>query len=509
MSTKSGDSFEVRMAHLLKIAGFQIKELQHRVIESGQNIGDLDIVAEDPKTHAVIGVSCKEWLSSTPGSEQFSHFIEMLETEDMKYGIFASATSIPETIFARVSSVRDKKGINVILFDCDKIIKLEGWAHANQEWQIEEDLRRGFGLETSKSTTLGDIKQAQKTNFRGQTIECDGLLIPVNYQNKPPSYLTNRNFTASHSSLVLRPYLVIEYSLHVEAREPRTQILLEERNVANIAVVDASSGERINENSLIFDQLEKYRHHAESQQQIQETDFTVEQVEPRINIGEIIKIIRDNIVSQNEIRTTYTDTNQQRRQIIVRPKSSDIRIPRTDIIYVPIWYVIFKFGNKSYNRTYFAYDGTTVTDEMENCSICKNHTIAICTECYSTICEKHMEECTKCDAIICENNANICIECNSAFCTKHTPEHSCVVCRSVLCEKCDKITCSVCKSSICSKHSKSCVECPNIVCETHVISKSFALVPKKFCSTECVKQYEQDYNSAGKFGKIKKSFFGR
>ena len=180
MSSKQGDSFEVRIAHLLNIAGFHIKELQHRVIYDGQNIGDLDIVAEDPKTHAVIGVSCKEWLSGPPGSEQFSHFIEMLEFENLKYGIFASATSIPETIFARVPFAKDKKGINAILLDHDKILQLEEWAHAKQEWQIEADLRHGFGLETSKSTTLGDMKQVQNTNFRGRIIECDELLIPVN-----------------------------------------------------------------------------------------------------------------------------------------------------------------------------------------------------------------------------------------------------------------------------------------------------------------------------------------
>ena len=326
----------------------------------------------------------------------------------------------------------------------------------------------------------------------------------VNYQNEPPSYLTNRNFKPSHSVLVLKPFLVIEYSLHVEAREPRTQILLEERNVADIAVVDASTGERADEGTLIFDQLEKYRHHSESQQKIQETDFSVEQVEPRINISEIIKIIRDDIVSQNEIRTKYTDTNQQSRQIIVRPKPGDIRMPRTDIIYVPIWTVTFQLGNKSYNRTYFAYDDTTITDDMEHCTLCKNHTTAICTECYSTICKTHMNECSKCDAILCESNANICIECNSAFCSKHKPEHACIVCTLILCEKCDKTTCSECKHSVCSKHSKSCVECSNIICETHVISKSFALVPKKFCSNECVKHYEEDYKSVGKFGKFKK-----
>ncbi|MDE2588656.1 MAG: restriction endonuclease [Patescibacteria group bacterium] len=504
MSSKQGDSFEVRIAHLLNIGGFQIKELQHRVIYDGQNIGDLDIVAEDPKTHAVIGVSCKEWLSGPPGSEQFSHFIEMLESENLKYGIFASATSIPPTIFARVPFVRDKKGINAVLLDRDKILQLEEWAHARQEWQIESDLRSGFGLETNKSATLGDIKQAQRTNLRGRTVECDGLLIPVNYQNEPPEYLINRNFTANHSDLVLRPFLVIEYNLHVEAREPRTQILLEERNMADIEAVDATSGQRAGHDNLIFDHIEKYRHHAESRQKIQETDFTVTIEEPRININEIIKIIKDDIVSQNEIRTTYTDANQQRRQIIVRPKPSDIRIPRTDIIYVPIWSVTFQFGNKSYKRTYFAYDGTTITDEMANCSICKNPTTAICTECYSTICEKHMEKCSVCDAILCENNAHICIECNNAFCSKDKPEHSCVVCKSVLCEKCDKTLCSECKHSVCSKHSKSCVECTNIVCETHVISKSFALVPKKFCNNECVRHYEEDYKSQGKFGKFKK-----
>ena len=121
--SKPGESFESQIALMLHSADFVIKEQPHRIMHKGRQIGDLDVLAQDPSSGEVIGVSCKDWHGQTPGSEQFSHLIEMLEFENLKYGIFASSGSIAHTLPLRAEYVRNAKGINIILLGYDEIKK--------------------------------------------------------------------------------------------------------------------------------------------------------------------------------------------------------------------------------------------------------------------------------------------------------------------------------------------------------------------------------------------------
>ena len=501
MSSKRGDSFEARIALLLSTAGFTIKEQPHLVKFRGKTIGDLDVLAQDPQTRTVIGVSCKEWFGSTPGSEQFSHFVEMLEMEKLRHGIFASATKIPDTIRARLEFTR-QKGLTIIALDSEKIKKLERFAHANQRWQVEDYFRNHFNLGAGAQDT-DSPPQMQKTHMRGDLIECDNL-IPVNYFCDAPEYIENRNFVFDNAVLSLDPYLVIEYSLHIEARHPSTSEVLDKKEDTGAIFVDTVRGSVLTDRDPIAHQLKRYCHGMEVQGSIQEDGFTVKKNKPRINPHEYTKMLQTEIATKNEIRANYRTARDEKRQLIKKAKPSDVRILSRNIVHLPVWNVNFVFGGKTYRRSYFGHDGEVIIDEMRQCSYCKSSTRILCNACFSLACEGHGHSCTKCSLMICEECMVFCSQCKASFCSKHKPSISCAICRSLLCDECGTTSCKTCQKIVCIRHRTSCARCRGHICDAHALDRRYARISKKFCSDQCIVEFTSDYDSSGTLGKFRR-----
>gem|GEM_PF-3018908 len=471
----------------------------------GKQMGDLDVLAQDPVTNTLIGVSCKDWHGQVPGSEQFSHLVEMLEFEDLKHGIFASSTSIADTLPPRAEHVRDKKGLNIILLDYEEISKLKNLAYSQKNWEIEDYFKSNLGLASTKRPTIGDNIKAQKSMVLGKTVECDKM-IPINYYDEPPEYIVNRNIIGpTHDAeLKLSPYLVINYSLHISVPHPGTGEVLDERSDHGVVIVDALQGNVVAENDPICRHIEKYYTNAEIHYKIQEKGFTVKKLESSINERGIVQHLQDQIAARNEIRTSYLTAKNEKKPIVKRPRPDEVRILGKHIIHVPIWDVRFRIGEKSYRRVYFGYDGSSLYDEMIRCSLCKNSTIAVCTECHSTCCDKHSRTCNACETILCEKSAKICVDCLTSFCSEHEPKTKCGICRAILCGNCNTVSCKGCQTIVCSSHRQKCIECSAYVCTAHAISKKYALVSKNFCSQSCLNMFDENYKSSGMFGKFKK-----
>lgn len=136
-----------------------------------------------------------------PGSQEFSHFVEMLEVEGLRHGIFASANDISDAILPRLEFVRNQKGINIMLLAGEKIENLRNLAFSKQDWQVDDMLRTGLGLQVSKRT-LGDTIAAQKMSIGGKTVRCKNL-IPVNYWVQAPDYIQDQNFSPEEANLRL------------------------------------------------------------------------------------------------------------------------------------------------------------------------------------------------------------------------------------------------------------------------------------------------------------------
>lgn len=505
--SKSGESFEAQIALILHSAGFVIKEQPHRVIHEGKQLGDLDVLAQDPASGETIGVSCKDWHGQTPGSEQFSHLVEMLEFENLRYGIFAASENFADTLPIRANHVREKKGINIVLLNYNEITKLKNLAYSKQITEIEDYFRTRLGLVTTKRRTIGDEIRAQKSVLIGKTIECERLL-PVNYWNEPPRYIVNnQDLLPSESILKLEPYLIVDYNLHVEARHPGTGELLKERDDRGLVIVDADRGRILPENDPVFKHLRKYYTNAEIHLSIQEKGFIIKKTDPMVNQREIVRIVREQISAQNEIRANYTTARNEQKQKIVRPRPEDVHIIGPYLTHVPIWDVKFNLGGKTYRRSYFGYDDDDVIlDEMAKCQIksCRHDTNSICLACYSTACDNHSRPCSSCSKILCELCAFVCIDCRKNFCREHKPSTTCGICKSVLCQNCSVIECKECKTITCSNHREKCVQCIDYVCDHHILSKKYTLATKNFCSQSCLNNFDETYRSSGMFGKLKK-----
>lgn len=503
--SKPGESFEAQIALILHSADFVIKEQPHRVMHQGRQVGDLDVLAQDPSSGQIIGVSCKDWHGQAPGSEQFSHLVEMLEFESLKYGIFASSGSIAHTLPPMSEHVRRTKGINIALLGHDDIAKLRNLAYAKQTAEIENYFKKRLGLNSEKRTVADEIR-AQKSVITGRVVECERLL-PVNFWNGPPRYIENgHEVLPIDSTLKLEPYLVIDYSLHVQARHPNTGKLLRESKDNGLVIVDASRDAVLPEYDPVFRHLAKYYMNAEMRSSVQENGFTIIKTESVVNQREILRTIREQIAAQSEIRTRYTTAKNEQRQKIVRPRPEDIHVIGPYLIHVPIWDARFSIGGRTYRRIYFGYDDEdTILDEMSKCQVqsCANNTNAICTTCHVTVCHNHNRPCSTCSKILCESCAYMCIDCRKNFCGKHRPSIICAVCESILCQNCSSARCAECKGVVCSNHRERCIQCKGYACNRHIVSGKFALVAKNFCSHLCLNVFDEAYRSCGIFARFR------
>lgn len=504
MSDKRGDSFEILTALILRSGGFIIKEQPHQVIYEGQVMGDLDVVAEDTNTHQVVGISCKEWHNDVPGTPEFSHFVNMLEFENLKYGIFASAKKIANTVPPYIQRVKNDKGINIIALDSDEIDKLKKWSYTGQDSLVADYFRNKFGFTTTDKPTITDIKRAQKSQFSGKSIDVD-YLIPVNYKEQFPTYLENPDVLIPVSILRLEPYLVIEYEFYLEVRHPQTREIVDRpKSGHGVSIIDAVQGNFLSSDNTIYEHLEKIYHQAEIQSRIIEEDFTVLKLEAKIDVRKYVNQLKNDIINKSTIDTTFTTLSGEKKPLVKRLNSDDIKIDFREVVYLPIWLIKYQAGSKIYKRSYFAYDGTTLSDELGQCQLCKNPTRAICVECFSTACQKHRHSCTSCSKMVCQKCAKFCIDCNSSFCSIHKPTKKCGECNSSLCDNCSVNECKTCNITLCKKDGNNCVECSTLVCSSHTYSKKYALITKNFCSNACLSKFDSHYQSSGMFGKFKK-----
>lgn len=504
MSTKPGESFEKRMALILNNAGFIVGNNPVSVKSHGQIIGDLDIVAQDPKTGKLIGVSCKEYFTTNPSSENFSHFVEMLEHESMTLGIFASATDISNRVEPRVKDTLYRKGIRILLLKDENILNLENLIYEKKFSIVEEYFRKNLFLDHDENISVKDMRS--QNLIYGKTIKCENIL-PLNFDNAHmPEYVINgNNFSPTTSLLYLEPYFVLDYGLTVEARNPETFDVIGRKEENGTYFIDASKGRILDKNEKIFEHLKKYCTNYIPNESISEYGFTIQKLEKRIDFGEYIKKIKNDIAVRNQIRKDFTNLKGQSQTVVVKPKGDQVHVLSKHFVYVPIWYVEFKLGTKSYKRKYFAYDGDVLIDDLAQCNLCKKHTRSVCTTCYATSCEDHRKDCVTCSKILCANCAKMCIECGKiSFCSTHVPKTACHICKNMMCQNCSNITCKVCNMTTCKYHRNGCSNCSQIICVEHQLQKKYTVSTKKFCSNECLQKFDDEYKASGLFGKFKK-----
>ncbi|MGI0006758.1 MAG: restriction endonuclease [Nitrosotalea sp.] len=491
MSTGKGQSFEARIALLMANSGFVIKKQPHSVYLDGENIGDLDIIAEETNTKSLIGVSCKEWLTVTPGTTEFNQFVTMLKVEKIKYGVFASATGIASTVLPLLDFHQKDTGMHLMLLKYDDIKNLESYAHQQRSNEIESFFLNELSLSSGK-TTLANIHRSTRKLGTGISLTCKNL-IPINHWVEAPGHILNRDLVElTNAKLLLHPYWIIEYSYFLEVRKPGTGEVLNDDSGDGKFIIDGYTGRRLEEGDSIVQYIANIYHTVLSSDTIVEDDFTISKLEQKININAIISDFKTNLAAECEITGSYPDRNGELKEITRRLSPSQIKILQQNLIYLPSWELEYKARNKKFVKNYFAYDGKVVRDDFVECVQCRNIPSILCSKCLSLSCENHTLVCLKCNEILCIACGTKCASCKNAFCEKHIPSSECAKCEKPTCENCFTISCNecgislckidnsklrkfpcmVCKKNVCENCGKNCIDCNSGFCREHVTNTS-------------------------------------
>jgi hypothetical protein len=203
------------------------------------------------------------------------------------------------------------------------------------------------------------------------------------------------------------------------------------------------------------------------------------------------------------LRGTYVDAQGISHQRELELSLGDVREISSSFVWVPIWHVTYRLGDWTYVREYFATDSFALRDDMRYCVRCRQApTVAICTNCYSTICSLHTLQCKICWQLFCDADSLKCTRCQTAYCRTHALGGYCVMCGSFMDSTCD-VHCAVCNGTVCPIHTVLCAECGKAVCPPHAIEASYMLAKKQFCSQVCRNKYEGVYRQKGALGKLR------
>jgi hypothetical protein len=509
LAVKAGESFERNIAYMMTNAGLYVDPDQpHQVKLDGKVVGDIDILAVDPKSDIRIGVSCKNW-ETNPESKDFNHFISMLEFENITHGVLAWIY-VPSSVYPLKENAM-KRGYKLAIIDKSRYEELHHYMLTGQRDKIESFFRDELVLQVTKNPTLGQEIELRRTRVSSRRSIDVTHLLPINQWPDPPAYIRNMYFKPSEAKLIVHPYLVTRFYVHKDAKIPHTGEIQQTIDEELVRVVDGVTGHYSpSEEHPIARLLDSHYRDALTEGTINEEGFTTEVHESKLNIQEMVYKMRVDIARSIEpIELTWTvrrgdEEYEESKSIPIT--TNDIReIHKPAIVNVPIWHVFYKIGSHEYVREFLATDGAVLKDEMARCTLCGKPTVAVCKheECGILACEDHIGICKTCGESFCQDHLIQCINCKSLFCEQHAVGQPCVTCGRFVCSK-DDTRCSTCNKTICGEHKIECVQCNKTVCEEHQIASRYVGVKKRFCSEDCHTKYDLEYRQKGVLGKIGK-----
>lgn len=488
-------------------AGFYVDPDQpHQVKLDGKVVGDIDILAVDPKSDLRIGVTCKNW-ETNPESKDFNHFLSMLEIENITHGVLAWI-HVPSSVYPLKENAT-RKGYRFSIIDKSRYEELHHFMLTGQRDKIESFFRAELALQVSKTPTLGqeiELQGAPESSRRSVEV---ANLLPINQQPDPPAYVRNGYFKPSESKLIVHPYLTSLFYVQKDAKIPRTGEIQESINQEILRVSDGITGHYLpSEDDPILNLLISHYRDALKKHTVEEEGFTVEVHDPKLSVQEMVYKMRVDLARSIEpMEVTWTvrrgdEEYEESKLIPVTP--SDIReIHKPAIVNVPIWHLRYKLGPYNYVREFLATDGTVLKDEMAKCALCEEPTVAVCKDCGIVACEDHINTCKVCSELFCQDHSTQCVNCESLFCKQHAVGQSCLTCGGFVCSA-DDVRCSTCHRTICEEHRIECVQCKRSTCKEHQVEGRYVGVKRRFCSENCHTKYDEEYKQKSVFGKLGK-----
>jgi hypothetical protein len=194
-------------------------------------------------------------------------------------------------------------------------------------------------------------------------------------------------------------------------------------------------------------------------------------------------------IEQNTRVASYWRKNEtflDAKDFTVAPNHKDIRITKSQLIFIPKWEIEFKSKDYKYIRIISANDGTIIFDNLRFCAdkhwldgFVNAKDVAVCDICGKALCKDHILKCPICGSWRCESHGTQCADCKKRYCREHITIH-CSECKSPICKTCTFI-CPICNESHCRTHTSKCSKCNKIVCVSCTRKEGSFLLKKTLC----------------------------
>ena len=468
-----GVKLENAVEKILRAEGYSTQKRQR--LEGEKGTSEIDIVATRIYNgrKEIIAVECKN--HNAPISvKEIRDFDSKLKDLNIKNGLFA--------VHPDFSSDASQWGENAGLM-------LWNWDIVREKIAEIEIGRLGHNEQTKLDCYL-----PLKIDFE--------KAVALKIQNKD-------NVVIESAKLIWKPFYKIIFHLKYTRTLPNKEKRFIEDS--GFYVVDGISGEIIKQSETMKNVINQlFGQSEDTSLQIKENDIVLKELEqapeenltlgnsfeykiiplnPSLNKEKALKRVTVRIVKVNTETVNYSlkndDLFDDPREFTMTPSEKDIRIDKTELIYVPRWEIEFDSKDYKYHRKICGNSGKILSDTIAHCpddSFISNANIAVCDVCGKALCEDHIFKCPVCKKWHCKSHGVQCTVCKQRYCPEHA-EFRCVECKGIICNACI-LKCPICGEIHCKSHMTKCSKCNKIVCVSCTRKEGNFLLKKSVCK-EC------------------------
>lgn len=204
------------------------------------------------------------------------------------------------------------------------------------------------------------------------------------------------------------------------------------------------------------------------------SDYQITELKPEVTKRAVERAAIEYISARNTQDMAYTpakgDTVLDIRHRKFVPRRGDIKLFKSEIVFVPKWTIYFNAFGTIYTKEVFAHSGTVLENAIQYCPQhfklgainVKKETTAVCEVCGKAYCSEHISQCPVCGRWVCSDHASVCSSCGKTFCNEHASK-TCRGCHLPLCSDCE-VECPICQRPYGVNHALICDKCGAAVC---------------------------------------------
>ncbi|WP_128694100.1 restriction endonuclease [Methanoculleus taiwanensis] len=204
------------------------------------------------------------------------------------------------------------------------------------------------------------------------------------------------------------------------------------------------------------------------------SDYQITELKPEITKRAVERAAIEYISARNTEDMAYTtakaDTIFDTKHRTFVPRRGDIKLFKSEMVFVPKWAIHFNAFGTIYTKEVFAHSGTVLENTIEYCPLhfklgafnVKKETTAVCEVCGKAYCSEHISQCPTCGKWVCKDHASVCSSCGKTFCEEHASK-ICRGCHLPLCSDCE-VECPICHKPYGANHTLICDTCGAAVC---------------------------------------------